>query len=386
MQGLLVKYGEIALKGRNRHIFENKLIESISSNISKEYKVKKEQGRILIHKDGKIDYDKLIPIVKNTIGVTYVCPCDIIQDQKIDNLKQAVENFLINNYKNNFIFKIETKRSNKSYPLNSLEISTIIGEHILNKIKGTAVNVVNPEITVNVELRNNAYVFSKIIKGIGGLPTVSGKVLCLLSGGIDSPVATFLTARRGVEVSAVYFHSSPYTTEHARQKVIDLCKRIKTFTGDITLYIVNFTQLQLFLYNKLPQDKLTIFLKRTMVRISAKLAKNINAQALVMGDSIGQVASQTIHSIAAIDAVSNGMPIIRPLATFDKQQIIDIAQEIETYPISILPYEDCCTIFVAKHPVTKPNIKVLEKMEEKIFNELNSHIESTLNDIEIISV
>ncbi|MCL1996326.1 MAG: tRNA 4-thiouridine(8) synthase ThiI [Defluviitaleaceae bacterium] len=389
MQGLLVKYGEIALRGKNRHIFENRLMDTIAQKVSvitENHKVKKEQGRLLIEARNQMDYDRLVPLVKNIIGVTYVCPCEIKTCHDIETLKQAATEYLRNNYTGNYTFKVLTKRSNKNYPLTSIEISAEVGGYIAQNITEATVDVINPQVNLHIELRNNVYIYSKIIKGVGGMPHVGGKALVLLSGGIDSPVAAFLTARRGVEIEAIYFHSPPYTSEHAKQKVIDLCERLKFYTGYVRLHVVNFTSLQLFLYNNAPKDNLTIFLKRYMLRIAAHTAKDIDAQAIVMGDSIGQVASQTIHSIAAIDAVGIGLPIIRPLATYDKQDIINIANEIETYPISVLPYEDCCTIFVAKHPTTKPRLSLLEKIESALQEELDKLLASTIEEIEIIEV
>ena len=392
MQGLLVKYGEIALRGKNRHIFENKLIEAIYTNINgdeKKYIVKKEQGRLLIlnaNNGQEIDYVTLIPKAINTIGVTYVCPCDIIQEQDIKNLQDSVLNYVKNNYFGKYTFKIVTKRAVKSYPLTSLEVSKEIGQYVFENIEGAEVDVIKPNVTINVELRTNAYVFSKVIKGVGGLPQGGGgKALVLLSGGIDSPVAAFLTARRGLDISCIYFHSSPYTSEHARQKVLDICKRLGTYTGGITLNVVNFTPVQLYLYKNVPQDKITIFLKRAMVKIAGIFANEKNFNALVMGDSIGQVASQTIHSIMAIDSVNPMLPIIRPLATYDKQDIINISTKIETYPISILPYEDCCTIFVPKHPTTKPNVQLVEKIWCNL-SELPQLIQQAIYEIEVIKV
>ena len=392
MQGLLVKYGEIALRGKNRHLFENKLIDAIWSNINNEgkiYKVQKEQGRIIITKSdsSNMDYDQLVTRVCNTIGVTYVCPCVILEDQSIETLQTAVVSYLNEHHHGNYTFKIATKRAVKSYPLTSIEVSTEVGGYVWENIEGAEVDVVKPEVTVNVELRTKAYVFSKIIKGVGGLPQGGGgKALALLSGGIDSPVAAFLMARRGIEVEGVYFHSSPYTSEHAKQKVVDLAKRVGMYTGGMTLHIVNFTPTQLYLNAEVPEDKITIFLKRAMVKIAGMLGQKLKMQALVMGDSVGQVASQTLHSIAAIDAVNPGLPVLRPLATYDKQDIIDIATKIETYDISILPYEDCCTIFVPKHPTTKPSIDRIEKIEYNIKEKLDKLMNEALEDIETVKV
>ena len=383
MQGLLLKYGEIALRGKNRYIFENKLIENVSKLVPKEYRVKKEQGRILIEAES-IDYATYIPVVQNIIGITFVCPCDIIEDNSIENLKAATLNFVKQNHAGeSFTFKVATKRAYKDYPLNSLEISAEVGGYLYENFPGLEVDVQNPEVVVNLELRNKAYVFTKVLKAIGGLPSTGDKVLLLLSGGIDSPVAGYLIARRGLTVNAIYFDSPPHTSVRAKQKVIDLAARVGTFTGGMNLHIVNFTDLQMFLYQNVPQDKLTIHLKRAMLRISERLAKKINAYALVTGDSVGQVASQTIHSIRAIDAVTN-FPIIRPLATYDKQDIINIANKIETYPISVLPYDDCCTLFVAKHPVTKPRLDIIEKIEAPFEEQLEALICACIDNIELI--
>lgn len=389
MQGLLIKYGEIALRGKNRHLFENKVIDMLQKKLPNNYIVKKEQGRILIEptNDSHMDYEAIIPMAKNTLGVTYVCPCDIIENKDIETIKTATINYMAKHYTKPFTFKIQTKRSNKDYPLTSIEINQMVGGAVLDSNPQATVDVNKPEALVHIELRTRCYIFSKVIKGIGGLPQVGGgKALVMLSGGIDSPVAAYLIARRGVEIDAIYFHAPPYTSEHAKQKVVDLCHRLAYFTGRIKLHIVNFTPLQLFLYEKVEQEKLTIHLKRAMVKISQKLAHNLNAQAIVMGDSVGQVASQTIYSIQAIDAIGNGLPILRPLAAHDKQDIVDIAEQIETYPISILPYEDCCTIFVAKHPTTRPHLPAIEKTEARIQTEIDQHIEKAMSDIEIVKI
>lgn len=369
MKTLLVKYGEIALRGKNRHKFENTLIDTLQKNLRGGYKISKEQGRILIENPDGVS--SAATKVKSIIGVTYLCPCLMLKDQSIENLKENVVKHLEG--KNNFTFKIITKRGNKNYPLNSMEINAVLGEHVLENFEAK-VDVKTPQITIYVELRNNAYIYTEIIKGVGGLPFGGGKALALLSGGIDSPVAAFLTARRGVEISGIYFHASPYTSERARQKVEDIVKLLKVYTGKLTLYVVNFTPLQVFLNESIPNDLLTIFLKRAMLRVSQKIARRINAQALVMGDSIGQVASQTIFSMQAIDTATS-MTIIRPLATYDKQDIVNLAVELETYPISILPYEDCCTIFVPKHPVTKPNLELIENIESKIIEQITEMVE-----------
>lgn len=389
-QGLLVKYGEIAIRGKNRYLFENKLIDAIKQNLkdNKGYIVKKEQGRLLIeNKNFDMDYNTIIPKVVVVMGVVGVCPCVITDNQDLDNIKITTLKYIKNQYQKggNYTFKIETKRGNKNYPLTSHEISTEVGGYILENLNNLIVDVVSPQIKIFVELRNNVYIYSEIIKGHGGLPVgSSGKALLLLSGGIDSPVAGFLMEKRGVELEAVYFHSAPYTSERAKEKVIDLAKKICVFAGSIKLHIINFTDIQLMVYDMVPDEKITILLKRAMIKVADKLAKDINAQAIVLGDSIGQVASQTMHSIKAVESATS-LPIIRPLSGFDKQEIINIAKNINTYEISILPYEDCCTIFVSKYPETKPKTSIIENIENKML-ELEDLIDTALNNKETIKI
>lgn len=388
--GLLVKYGEIAIRGKNRYIFEDKLIEAIENNIkdNSNYYVKKEQGRFLIANDvDDFDYDFIIPKVKIIMGIVAVCPCAILSNNDINSIKESSLEYIKNNYNKdkNYKFKVECKRSDKNYPLNSMEISSLVGEYLLENTQNLDVDIHNPDIKLFIELRTNTYIYSKIIKGFGGLPIgSSGKAMLLLSGGIDSPVAGFLMEKRGVEIEAVYFHSPPHTSERAKEKVIDLAKRLADFSGGVKLHIVPFTDLQVKLYERVPTEKLTIFLKRAMIKIADKLAKQNNCQAIVLGDSIGQVASQTMRSINAIDSASTS-PIIRPLACFDKQEIIDLGRKIGTFDISIRPFEDCCTVFVAKHPETKPKRNIIETMESRI-EWLDSMIDEAISNIESIEL
>jgi len=368
---LLVKYGEIAIRGKNRRLIENRLINAIKKNIEKlgSYSIFKEQGRFLIESNTDyFDYDLVIPAVVNVLGVTAVCPCIKTDDQSIENLRKTALFHIKEQFGDKKIsFKVETKRSDKRYPMQSIEVSADVGGYILNNTNNTKVDVHNPEVNLMVELRNNAYIYSKVIKGFGGLPIgASGKATVLISGGIDSPVAAFMVAKRGVEIEAVYFNSPPYTSERAKQKVIELAERLSVFTGGIKLYIVPFTDVQLKIYNSVPPEKMTILLKRTMIKLAEKIAVKNGSMALVMGDSIGQVASQTIHSINAINSACKTMPILRPLCGMDKQEIIDKARMIGTFDISIQPFEDCCTIFVAKHPEIKPKKSIIESIEAKI--------------------
>ncbi len=385
---LLVKYGEIAMRGKNRRLIENRLIKIIQKNISSfgNYNVIKEQGRFIIEGDNdKFDYDNIIPYVINIPGVTAVCLGIRLEDQSIENIrKNALEHMKMYFSKDNFTFKVETKRSDKCYPLDSRQVSADVGGYVLNNMKNSKVDVHNPQVVLMVELRNNAYIYSKLIYGVGGLPIgSSGKALLLMSGGIDSPVAGFLAAKRGTSISAVYFDSPPYTSERAKQKVKDIAERLCVFTGGIKLYIVPFTDVQLYLYENVPEEKITIFLKRAMLKTAEKIAVENNYSALITGDSIGQVASQTLPAINAINSAAKEVVVLRPLLGLDKQEIVDISKKIGTFEISIRPYEDCCTIFVAKHPETKPKKSIIENIELKLDN-LDNLILDAKNNCEII--
>ena len=383
---LIVKYGEIAVRGNNRKFFIERLLRTIRKNLDDigDFYVVKEQGRLIVEdRGGELDFDKVIPRILCIMGIIGVSPGVRVRNQELDNLKKVcaehIRSIGADKYKT---FKIETKRSNKSYPLESREVSAAVGEYILDEFPNFTVDVHNPELTVYIELRNDAYVYSELIKGLGGLPVgSSGKGIVMLSGGIDSPVSAFMMAKRGVEVEGVYFNSPPYTSERAKQKVVDLAERLTMFTGGFKLYVVPFTDLQLYLLENVPHDKLTIFLKRAMTRVACILGERDGALAVITGDSVGQVASQTMHAISAAAT----MPILRPLAGFDKQEIVDIARKIGTFDISVRPYEDCCTIFVAKHPETKPKTSVIEKIESKL-TELDRYINEAVENAEIIEL
>lgn len=387
---LLVKYGEIVLRGKNRKLIENQLSRTIEKNLQNigEFYVYKDQGRFTIEcKDETqlLDFDKVIPLVVNILGITAVCPAIKTDNFDIDNIRNLALNHMKDIYSNKQIsFKIETKRSDKGYPMTSREISADIGGYILNNMENLQVDVKNPDVTLVVEIRNFVYITSQIIKGFGGLPIGNaGKATLLLSGGIDSPVAGFMMAKRGVEVEGVYFHSPPYTSDRAKQKVIDLAKKLTTYTGKFKLYIVPFTDIQLKIYNSVPPEKMTLILKRTMLKISEKIAINNGSMGLITGDSVGQVASQTMHSINSVSSAVTTMEIFRPLCALDKQEIIDIARKIDTFDISIRPFEDCCTIFVAKHPETKPRKHIIENIESKI-DGLEEMIDDVIQKIEVI--
>ena len=386
---LIVKYGEIAIRKNNRKFFVEKLLRTIRRNLDGlgDFYVVKEQGRLIVEdRGGEIDFDQVIPKIICIMGIIGVSPGVRTKDQSLDNLKKVcAEHVAMIGAENYKTFKIETKRSNKNYPLVSRDVSAAVGEHILEKFPNLTVDVHNPELTVYIELRNDAYIYSKQIKGFGGLPVgSSGKGIVMLSGGIDSPVSAFLMAKRGVEVEGVYFNSPPYTSERAKQKVVDLAEKLTEFTGGFRLYVAPFTDIQLYLLENVPHDKLTIFMKRAMTRIACILGERDGALAVITGDSVGQVASQTMQGLHAISSVAT-MPILRPLAGFDKQEIIDIAVKIGTFDISTRPYEDCCTIFVDKHPETKPKTTVIERIESHL-DKLDELIEKAVNEVEIIEM
>jgi thiamine biosynthesis protein ThiI len=368
---LLVKYGEISLRKGNRAYFEHVILDAIREKLkfNENLRVTREQGRFLIE-DITGDVENVLPHIRKIFGITGFCHAIKTSACDIDELSEIGKNFFIEQIGEAKTFRVETKRSNKKYPMTSTEISAAIGGKIFTDC-GFPVDLHNPEIILWVEIRNSIYFYVESEKGEGGLPYgSSGRGVLLLSGGFDSPVAGYLTARRGVEIIAVYFHSPPFVSERAVDKVRDLAQELAKYVRRIKLYIVPFTEIQLFLKDNLPMEKLTIFLKRAMLHTASKIAEKEKALCLITGDSIGQVASQTIPSLAAMDSAAK-FPVIRPLAAFDKQSIIDMSQKIGTYDISIRPYEDCCTVFVAKHPENKPTKSVIEKMEAKVFSGLS---------------
>ena len=267
-----------------------------------------------------------------------------------------------------------------------MEAAARLGERLLEKFEDLSVDVHNPDVMLTVEIRDKVYIYSREIPGPGGMPVgTNGRAMLLLSGGIDSPVAGYMISKRGVSIDATYFHAPPYTSERAKQKVVDLAKEIAKYTGPITLHVVNFTDIQLAIYEKCPHEELTIIMRRYMMKIAEYFANKEKAQGLITGESIGQVASQTMQSLAATNEVCT-MPVFRPVIAFDKQEIVDISLKIGTYETSILPYEDCCTTFVAKHPVTKPNINVIKNSEKHLAEEIDRMFEDAVNTAEVIEI
>jgi len=381
---LLVKYGEISLRKGNRAHFEHRLLDAIRKNIRNindgTLRVLREQGRFLIENtQGDIDASLILPRIRYIFGITGFCHA--IQTTRRDIVDLGIigqKFFAAHCPKEAGSFKVETKRSDKQYPLTSTEISASIGNYIWRSELGLKVDVHTPDITLWVEIRNNVYFYIESEVGEGGLPYgTSGKGVLLLSGGFDSPVAGYLAGRRGVEILPIYFHSHPFVSERAADKVNDISKALARFTGKIKLCTIPFTEVQLFLRDETHPEKLTIFLKRAMIRIACMYAEKEKAQCIITGDSVGQVASQTIQSLAAVNSAAN-TTILRPLTTMDKQDIINCAIRIGTYPISARPYDDCCTLFVAKHPESKPHTPAIERIETRLFDKLEPLLSKAL--------
>ena len=389
-KSFLIKYAEIAIKGKNRYLFEDALVQNIRYHLKRvegTFHVRKENGRIYVDTEGEYDYDETVETLQRIFGIVGICPVVLVEDEGFDALAKVVCDYVDRTYPDkNFTFKVDARRARKNYPMTSMEINAAVGEKILEAFPETSVDVHHPEITLNVEIREKIYIYSKIIPGPGGMPVgTNGKAMLLLSGGIDSPVAGYMIAKRGVKIDAVYFHAPPYTSERAKQKVVDLARLVSKYSGPIVLHVVNFTDIQLYIYDKCPHDELTIIMRRYMMRIAEHIAKETGCLGLITGESIGQVASQTMQSLAATNEVCT-LPVFRPVIGFDKQEIVDVSLKIDTYETSIQPYEDCCTIFVAKHPVTKPNIKVIKRSEEKLQEEIDEMVKKAIDTAETLWV
>ena len=386
----LIKYAEIAIKGKNRFIFEDALVKQMKLALGKldgHYRVVKEQGRIYVHCPEDYDFDEAVAALQKVFGIVEICPVMIFKDQGFEQTAADVVAYMKEVHPGyDGTFKVYTRRAKKSYPMTSMEVSAGVGEKILDEFENASVDVHDPELTVSIEIRDKIYVYSRSIEGPCGMPIgTAGKAMLLLSGGIDSPVAGYQIAKRGVELEAVYFHAPPYTSERAKQKVVDLARIVAQYSGPIKLHVVNFTDIQLYIYDQCPHDELTIIMRRYMMRIAEHIAKKDKCLGLITGESIGQVASQTLQSLAATNDVCT-IPVYRPVIAHDKEEIVRISRKIGTFETSILPFEDCCTIFVAKHPVTKPIIKVIRKSEENLAEKIDALVEEALNTTEIIYV
>ena len=386
-KAFLIKYGEIGIKGKNRYLFEDALIKQIKYALkdAAAFDVTKQQGRIYVHMLGSYDYDEVVAALTRVFGIVAICPVVICDDPSWDNLTKVVGDYIDEAYEDkHFTFKVDSRRADKRYPKKSMEINADIGEYLLERFPEMSVDVHKPDVMLNIEVREKTYIYSKSIKGPGGMPVgTNGKAMLLLSGGIDSPVAGYMIAKRGVTIDATYFHAPPYTSERAKQKVVDLARIVARYAGPIRLNIINFTDIQLAIYEKCPHDELTIIMRRYMMRIAEQIAREDGALGLITGESIGQVASQTLQSLAATNAVCT-MPVFRPVIGFDKNDIVEISEQIGAFETSIQPYEDCCTIFVAKHPVTKPNLDLIKKSETKLEEKIDEMLKQAVETAEII--
>ncbi len=389
-KAFLIKYAEIGIKGKNRHIFEEALCRQMRralEQVDGEFSVTREMGRIYVRTEGAFDYDGAVEALKCVFGIAGICPVVILEDTGLEDLAASVVDYMKQVYgEQEKTFKVCARRAKKTYPLGSMELNCELGERILDACPNMKVDVHHPDVYLNVEIRQNIYLYSETIPGPGGMPVgTNGQAMLLLSGGIDSPVAGYMIAKRGVKIDAVYFHAPPYTSERAKQKVVDLAKLVARYSGPIRLHVVNFTDIQLYIYEKCPHEELTIIMRRYMMKLTEMFAKEDGCLGLITGESIGQVASQTMHSLAVTNEVCT-MPVFRPLIGFDKQEIVDISEKIGTYETSVLPYEDCCTIFVAKHPVTKPNLNIIRRSETNLAEKIDEMMETAFRTAEVIEI
>lgn len=380
---ILVRYGEISLKGLNKAYFIDMLIKNIKTSLRKinSTKIEKIQGRFII-RVAKENFDEALICLKKVFGIVSISESYCIE-KEMDKI-QYVSLTLMKEIKENVTFKVESRRADKKFQMNSQELSSFIGGHILKNTQNFTVDVKKPDVKLYIEIREKAYIYNSIIPGLGGLPVgCSGKAALLLSGGIDSPVAGYLMAKRGVTILGVHFHSFPYTSDRAKEKVIELTKILSTYTGTIKLYIVSFTDIQQELLLKCNERLTTILMRRIMMKISEDIAIKENAKALITGESLGQVASQTMESLSVTNNAVE-LPVFRPLIGMDKNEIIKISENINTFETSILPYEDCCTVFVPKHPETRPKLEKVLNEEKKV--EFQQLIDEAINNAEIITI
>lgn len=385
---ILARIGEIALKGLNRNKFEERLISNLRRRLHKagEFKITRSQSRIWIESsDDPVNLDEALLLVVKVFGIvsaSIVWRFDGGIDDICDFSKRYVQELLNNQVIHTF--KVEARRSEKKFPFNSPEICTEVGAFLLEAFPFLTVIVDKPDLVLQVEVREHIYIYSGRIMGFRGLPVgTAGKGMLLLSGGIDSPVAGFMMASRGMELEAVYFHSYPYTSERAKQKVVDLAELLTLYTGRLRLHIVDFTSIQVELRDKTPGDMLTVTMRRVMMRIAEEIGRQAGAMALITGESLGQVASQTLEALNCTDSVVS-MPVFRPLIGMDKEDTVAIARQIGTFETSILPYEDCCTVFVAKHPKTHPSVQLAVRCEQDL--DIEEMVARGVRQTEIISL
>ena len=376
---LLVRYGEIFLKGQNRPVFMRALVKRVKRAVQ-------ELGATVYLNDSRIfvtdysDQDEAIRRVTKVFGVHSVCPAIEMPKEDFDAVAaQAVA--MMADLRGNF--KVSARRSDKRYPLDSPAINGQIGHRVLVANKNLSVDVKNPDHIMNVEIRDHAYLYVKVVPAVGGMPVgTNGRATLLLSGGIDSPVAGWMIAKRGVHINAVHFHSYPYPADRAKEKVLDLARILSESCCGIRVHVVPFTKIQMEIHEKCPDEYTTLIMRRFMMRIAERVAISEKSEALITGESIGQVASQTMTALGTTDMVVN-MPVFRPVIGFDKTEIIAIAEKIGTMETSSLPYEDCCTVFTPRHPATHPHLDIIEAAEAKL--DMEALIQEAIDGIEIVT-
>ena len=366
---LLCKYGEIVLKGANRRYFEDKLCKELRYRAAKfgNFTVRNAQSTVYIEPlDDDADIDGMFDAARKVFGIAAICRC-AVAEKNMESIAEITRNYIPDYLYGKHTFKVEAKRSDKTFPLTSPQISEAIGGVILECCPRLKVKVKDPDVVVKVEVRETkAYIHAGQFKGAGGMPVGSnGKALLLLSGGIDSPVAGYMMAKRGLKIEALYFESFPYTSEQAREKVFDLAKKVSAYSGSIIVHVVSLTEIQEELVRKCEEDYFTLLLRRFMMRLANKVAEKYECRALVTGESLGQVASQTLEALAVTNPVAD-VPVFRPCIGMDKEEIVEISRKIDTFDISILPYEDCCTVFTPKHPRTRPELAKVEAQEANL--------------------
>lgn len=384
---ILIKDGEIALKGLNRAQFEDRLIKNMRRKLEPigKFKFYKAQSTLYAEPlEENIDLEEAFDQLKKVFGIAALSKACVVE-KDFEQIKQATVEYLKEELTDAFTFKVEAKRSDKAFPLNSPAICMQLGEHLLNTFPNLSVDVHQPDLIVTVEIRDYAaYIHLQQQPGAGGMPVgTSGKATLLISGGIDSPVAGYMMAKRGLELAAVHFASPPYTSERAKLKVMQLLEKVSEYSGRIKLYVVPFTEIQEAIRDHCPDNLFTLIMRRFMMRIAQKISENIFSGALITGETVGQVASQTLSAIQCTDAVCQ-MPVFRPLVGMDKEETIRLSRMIDTFEISIQPYEDCCTVFTPKHPKTKPTIEMVEKAESIV--DWQPMIDRAIENIEIITI
>ena len=389
VRSFLIKYAEIGVKGKNRYIFEDKLTSHIHHSLKRldgDFSVIKESGRIYAHASSEFDYDEVVSALQCVFGIAGICPMVQIEDKGYEDLKEQVLKFIDETYPDkNFTFKVDTRRANKQYPHTSDQINRDLGEIILETYPETRVDVHHPDVLLHVEIRGkNINLYSLVIPGPGGMPVgTNGKAMLLLSGGIDSPVATWMMAKRGMLIEAVHFHSYPYTSQRAQEKVEDLASIVASYCGRFKMHVINLLPIQEAIVANCPEEETTILVRRFMMRIAEKIANDTGCQMLITGENLGQVASQTAEALVVTDA-SVSLPVMRPLIAMDKVDIMAKAEEIGTFETSIQPYEDCCTVFLPKHPTTKPKLARILESESRL--DCEALIEAAVKSQEIVNI